>query len=277
MLNVKVHSKFEEIVKKTEPFLLSYPGNWPAFNFSPFGVEIPKENRFSCIKQGHAMFFDLLHALDGLAFGPMGMPMDKWVFFDCGEMPGGIFGLGVRASALNDSALAEYKIDKNYKGLIPVSMYVSIPMVVKDVWFGHNLSSANRVLKDKMPGLGLLTKALALKAFNIKTMLGATQWDSKALEIHLQLADMEIESSYTPAHSFKNTMTYKSIYSDEIIISALSGNKRDATKYDFLYPSEDENFSIKVQDRIESGERFKIVGRPINENGKIVYPIKAII
>jgi hypothetical protein len=155
-------------------------------------------------------------------------------------------------------------------------MYVSIPMAVKNLWFGHNLSSANRVLTNKLPGLGLLTKALALKAFNIETMLGATQWDSKALQIHLQLADMGIESSYTPAHSFKNTMTYRSIYKDENIISALSGEKRVAKEYDFLYPPNDEMFSIDIQNRIEKGERFIIVGRPIEKDGEDHIPIKVL-
>ena len=135
----------------------------------------------------------------------------EWVFYDCGEMPGGVVGLGVRAKDLGEEALKEYKIDADYEGLVPISMYIAIPMANGE-WFGHNLSSANRVLKEAMPGLGLVTKALALQVFQIPTMLGATQWDSKALEIHLQLSDMELLSTYTPAHSYKNTMTYKSHY-----------------------------------------------------------------
>jgi hypothetical protein len=201
--------------------------------------------------------------------------MDKWVFFDCGEMPGGIFGFGLKAKELNEVARKEYKVDLDYPGIIPISMYIAIPMVGGKMWFGHNLSSANRVLDGNFSGLGLLTKAIGLKVFKINTMLGATQWDSKALHIHLQLDDVHLESAYTPAHTFKNTMTYRSEYSDEKILRALSGVPREAVEWDFLHPSDNDQASMKLQERItENGEKFSIVGRPVIRDGKVWLPMK---
>ncbi len=271
-----IASKYKVILKQTQCYLLSFPGNLEHYDLTPFGKDISKENQLSCISAKNERFYDLLHSLDAVAFGPMGMPMEKWVFYDCGEMPGGIFGFSVTADKLTDEGLKEYDVTPDFKGIIPISMYVSIPMATKGHWFGHNLSSANRVLKDKLPGLGLLTKAYALKAFNINNMYGATQWDSKALHIHLQLADMEIISAYTPAHTFKNTMTYKSYYDDQSLIERLNGIKRESKNYDFLYPSDDVEYSKNFQKKIEDGERYIITGRPMMENKRTVYPVKKI-
>ncbi len=268
-----ISPKYKDILSRTEPYILSFPGNWERFDLSPWGLEIPKQNLFSCVSAKNADFFNLLHRLDGIAFGPKGMPMEKWVFYDCGEMPGGIAGFGVRAESLSDSALNEFKVDRHYKGLIPISMYVSIPMATPGAWFGHNLSSANRVLNPQLPGMGLFTKVLACKVFNIETFFGATQWDSQALHIHLQMANMKIISSYTPAHTFNNTLTYASTYDNDVYLNSLSGQSRKAEKWDFLYPSDDESFSIQIQERIENGEKFEIVGRPVMENNKPFYPV----
>jgi len=270
-----IAQKYKDIIEKAEPYILSYPGNFKHYNMNPWGIKVAEQNQLSCISQKNETFFELLHRLDGIAFGPMGMPMEKWVFFDCGEMPGGIVGFGVDTKNICQSGLKEFNVDRYYKGIIPISMYISIPMANGN-WFGHNLSSANRVLTNKLPGLGLFTKVLALKILNINTMLGATQWDSKALNIHLQIADMEIESAYTPAHTFKNSMTYKSVYNDDNLITSLSGKTRNANSYDFLYPADDENYSKEIQDRIENGERFQIVGRPIVENNKTFYPVNTL-
>jgi hypothetical protein len=157
------------------------------------------------------------------------MPMDKWVFFDCGEMPGGVCGLGVDASELPADVKTLYKIGPDCNDFIPISMYIAIPMAAPNTWFGHNLSSANTVLGGAFQGLGLLTKVLALKVFNIKLIYGATQWDSKSLNIHLQISDMEMMSSYTPAHSCNKTITYKSYYNDEILFNSLRTAKASIT------------------------------------------------
>ncbi|MBF0366740.1 MAG: hypothetical protein HQK50_14295, partial [Oligoflexia bacterium] len=224
----RIAPKFQAILERTKPYILTFPGNLSQYNLSPWGLSINQEHIFSCIDSRRARFFDLLQSLDQLAFGPVGMPMDKWVFFDCGEMPGGICGLGVQASELPNDVKKLYKLEKNATDFVPISMYISIPMAAPGAWFGHNLSSANTVLGGNYQGLGLLTKVLALKVFNIKLMYGATQWDSKSLNIHLQISDMEMMSAYTPAHSFNKTITYKSIYNDKILIDSLSGKTKDS-------------------------------------------------
>ncbi|MBL6992133.1 MAG: hypothetical protein ISR65_20280 [Bacteriovoracaceae bacterium] len=272
-----IDSKYKSLLDRFEPYVLSYPDNFSMFNMMPFGVEIPEENRLSCIDSKNAIFFNALQSLDKLTFGPVGMAMDKWIFFDCGEMPGGIFGLGIRPDKLDEDALWRYDLkDTKYTGLIPISMFIAIPMAKDKAWFGHNLCSANRFLGDKIPlsGLALLTKVLGVKTYKIEEMFGATQWNSGALNIHLQMADMEIVSSFTPAHSFNETITYRSRYLDEFLLKSLSGEKRVANSWDRLIISNDRDAIRELQYEIEDGKKFKIIGRPMMIDGETCIPIK---
>ncbi|MEI8348499.1 MAG: hypothetical protein WCG27_13605 [Pseudomonadota bacterium] len=274
----KIAAKYQKILAVTQPFLLTFKGNLKQYDLKPFGLKIPKENILSCIDPHNALFYDLLQKLDSLSFGPKGMPMDKWVFFDCSEMPGGVFGFAYKAEDLSEEVLQLYGVNRSYKGLIPVSQYIAIPMAAPGAWFGHNLCTTNAVLGEKhaLPGLSLLTKAFGLKVYNIKTLYGATQWDSDALNIHLQLSDMEIMSAYTPAHSFPFTMCYRSKYSDKSLLSALAGESRTAPKHDLLIQGKDEAAILNLQKRIEKGEKFKIPGRPVYKDKIIYVPLKKI-
>ncbi len=273
----KTHPKYHRILEMTEPYLLTYPGNLDHMQLKPFGLEIPGANLISCIDSTRRDFFNALQMLDKLSFGPVGMPMEKWVFFDCGEMVGAIFGLAVRGDRLDPETLEAYGLSVDYTGLVPVSMYIAIPMAKPGAWLGHNLCSANSFLSEhyNFSGLALLTKALGVKVMNMHEAFGATQWESGSLNIHLQLANMEVHSAYTPAHSFEKTMTYRSFYTDENLLAALSGVPRAAKDFDFLVDVSDDAFYKEMQKKIESAsERYTIVGRPLREEGKTLLPLK---
>lgn len=271
-------TRYQNIIEQTFPYLLTFPGNVSAFNLAPWDIEIPQENIYSCIDSKRATFFQHLQTLDQLSFGPVGMPMERWVFFDCGEMPGAVFGFALKSTEVPQEVLDMYRAEPVEGELIPISMYIAIPMAEKGSWFGHNLSSVGKLLKDHydFEGLGIFTKAMALKVYNIRKLYGATQWNSSSLNIHLQLADMELWSAYTPAHSFAQTMTYLSHYNDEVLQRALNGTPRIASHHDFLIESEDEAKMIGLQAAIEKGERYKINGRPIKKEGKSYLPITHI-
>ncbi len=271
--------KYRQILKDTEPYLLTFPGNLPEYELKPLGLHIPKSNVLSCIDPANQLFFDSLQTLDRLSFGPVGMPMEKWVFYDCGEMPGGIFGFAIHANNLHPAVLNQYGYDYSYKGLVPVSMYIAIPMAAKGCWFGHNLCSANSFLGEKydFSGLALATKAFGVRTLGITDCYGATQWESGALNIHTQLSDMEIISAYTPAHSFSKTMTYKSNYTKEGLLNAMSGNVRRAVEYDLLVDVTDDCFFMDLQDKIEKGERYSVMGRPHYDEGRMFLPIKKVV
>ncbi len=278
----QVDKKYQDIIDKAELYCLSFPGNFSNFNFGPWNLKIKNDNQLSCIDSRNSIFFDLLQNLDKHSFGQVGMPMEKWVFFDCGEMVGGVVGFAVRSGDLDEITLEKYGLGKNnnYDGLIPISMYIAIPMAESGSWFGHNLCSFNSFVPTdkKLPGLAILTKALGIKVLNINRAYGATQWDSGSLNIHTQLAEMNVLSAITPAHSFIKTMTYQSDYSDAKLLDALAGKRASSCcEYDFLLEVSDVKKLKEMQHGIENRALFyRVVGRPQYEKSKTFIPIKIV-
>lgn len=271
----QIDSRYQLILDELEPYLFCNPESFSHFNSDVWGLDIPKENYISCLDSTQKNFFLNLQALDAFSFGPVGMPMERWVFFDCGEMPGAIFGFGLKAKHLPEDVRKNYKEIANGEEFLPLSMYIAIPMV-GGAWFGHNLCSANSVLKShkEYKGLAVLTKALGSLVFGIEGHYGATQWDSGSLNIHLQLSQMELRSAFTPAHSFDETITYFAKYGEQKILKALSGKQRLCEDYEFLVESKDRQAMISLQQEIEQGANYIICGRPIYKDGKSYLPIK---
>ena len=211
------------------------------------------------------VFLDLLQRMDALTFGPEGMPMARWVFYDGSELPGGIFGFGLAVSEVDDSIKAHFDIPQSYDGLLPFSMYIAIPTPEKKTWFGHNLASLNPVFPELgFKGLGTVTKALGLKTYGCTTQVGATQWDSEALFIHTRFGPLELETAYTPAHSEHETLTYVVECTQKRLMAALGDPScvLERPEPDFWINSAKPEQMKDLQLRIEAGERFCITGKP---------------
>ena len=253
-----------ELLNELVPYLVATPFNLPHLDQRPFGVTAPVI--IDPLRMESETFLMLLHRLDGLTFGPEGMPMPRWVFFDCSEMPGAIYGLARRARDLWPRARELFKPPEGYDGLVPVSMYVAIPMHRQGMWFGHNLSSLAPVLEREgvtdlnLRGLGSLTKGLALKAFGVKQFWGATQWMPKALHVLVMFGPLDLSSAYTPARSDHEPLTYGFHVTDEKLRASMGDSSvhLDRPAPDFWLDGRDVAGMIALQDRIEAGERFVI-------------------
>lgn len=271
------------------PYLVATPGNLPHLNLAPFGLPVAPEHIIDPFKLQSAIFLDLLHKLDGLTFGPEGMPMPKWVFYDCSEVPGAIYGLARPARTLWPKVRELFGVPADYDGLVPVSMYVAIPMHRPGVWFGHNLSSLAPVFRRlqllpdlDLAGLGSLTKGLALECFGVHEFWGATQWLSKALFIHVKFGPLALQTAWTPAHSEHETLTY----GFAVTPAKLRASMGDPTvtlprpPVDFWLDGRDTSAMIALQDRLEAGEAFCIPQAPRHtrqEDGEVevLVPISA--
>jgi len=261
--------KGERLVDELVPYVVATPGNLRCLDLAPFGwpvAEVIDPTRLDA-----AVFLDLLHRLDGLTFGPEGMPMPKWVFYDCSELPGAIYGLARPASSLWPKVRDLFAVPADHGGLVPVSMYVAIPMPRRGVWFGHNLSSLAPVFRrlDLVPefdlaGLGALTKGLALKCFRVERFWGATQWASKALYIHAKFGPLELQTAYTPAHSDHETLTYGFAVDDRALRASMGdpGVLFDRPAPTTWIDARDRDAMIALQDRIEAGATVCIPGPP---------------
>lgn len=258
-----LRTKNDAILETYTPFLLATPENTARYDLSPFGVVIGQAERLSPFHQGNETFFHLLQKLDQMTFGPEGMPMPLWIFYDCSELTGGIFGFGRYASELDRLTLDKFGVPADYDGLVPFSMYIAIPMARAGAWLGHNLASLNSVFPHlKLGGLGRITKAIALKVFGVQRFYGVTQWLSKALHIHIKFGPLEVLTAYTPAHSTAESLTYAFDVTEQCLRHAC-GDPDVSLPYpapDFWVRADDVVAMIQLQQRIEGGERFALVG-----------------
>ena len=257
-----------KLLDELVPYLVATPFNLPLLDPAPFGIA--KAEVIDPLRLESETFLTLLHRLDGLTFGPEGMPMPRWVFFDCSEMPGAIYGLARSAKTLWPRARALFKVPDGYDGLVPVSMYVAIPMHRRGMWFGHNLSSLAPVFaREKatdvdLRGLGSLTKGLALQSFGVQEFWGATQWLSKALYIHAKFGPLDLQTAYTPAHSEHETLTYGFRVTPESLRASMGDPTVQLRRPEpeFWIDGHDVAAMVALQDRIEAGERFVIPSAP---------------
>lgn len=267
------------LLEQLVPFVVATPDNLPALDLAPFGVT--PAVHIDPLRVGSQRFLDLLHRLDGLTFGPEGMPMPRWVFYDCSELPGAIYGFARPARTLWPAARSLFRVADDEDGLVPLSMYIAIPMAHRGVWFGHNLASSAPALRTAgltevdLTGLGSLTKGLALQAFGVEHFWGATQWDSDALYIHSKFGALRLATAWTPAHSEPATLTYGFDVDTDRLRASMGDPSvtlpRPATE--FWVRAGDHEAMIALQDRIEAGERFVVTGAPRRVDGVQEVPI----
>jgi len=200
--------KYHNLISNLKPFVVTYSAQTQFETPKEiWGIKLTKEFIIDSLDEHSSSFFDKILKLDQLSFGNQGMSMPKWVVFDCAMMPGFIVGFSISSNLLDEKDREMLGIGDNE--YFPVSMYMAIPTKNSGTWFGHNLSSLNKILHYPLNGLGLLTKAYALKLFEVKSLQGATQWDSKALFIHKKFGDLKILSKKVPLHTKENTLCYE--------------------------------------------------------------------
>jgi hypothetical protein len=255
----------ERLLGELELFLVATEENLRFFELHPFDVALREENRFDPLRLASHEFLELLCRLDEATFGPQGMPMPRWIFLDGGELTGGIVGLGRRAPELGRDVRELIRPADGYAGLVPLSMYIAIPSVERATWVGHNLASiAGRLSGGELRGLGRLTKSLALKLFRAETQVGASQWDSIALHVHTKLGPLEAITAWTPAHSKPWTLTYRARI-DDASLRHLAGDPRgavEAQEPELWLRSDDFDAMQELQERLELGQRLRVVGPP---------------
>lgn len=155
-------------------------------------------------------FGDQIMKMETMAFGPSGMPMPRWVFYDCAVMPGFVAGFAHRTETLPTEVKKILTVDESNEWT-PISLFIIIPSMGEGEWVAHNLSSTNALIpkEHRLYGLGFLTKAFGMWQANIPRCCGMTQWQSPAVRLHSHYGPFEILTSYTPLHSYARTLTYR--------------------------------------------------------------------
>lgn len=195
---------------------ISQPGDFhnqeTAGHFDWFPHEVLYKNP---MHMDQVEFANRILTLEAKAFGPTGMEMPRWVFYDCAIVPGFVAGFAHRTSALPSALRAALNISEgpvSEDDWTPLSLFIIIPTMSSDgEWVAHNLCSVNSILPkaEQYFGIGFLSKAFGLWYANVRTCCGITQWASPAVRLHSHYGDFEVLTSYTPVHSFARTLTYR--------------------------------------------------------------------
>jgi len=272
-----IRTSNDGLFQRFKTFAVATPSNATMLEMAPFGV--PIDVIVDPLRVDSAPFLDRLHRLDVICFGPEGMPMDKWVAFDCAQLPGFSYGFGLPADELDPRERDAFDLDEDAEGLVPFSIYISIPMFEDGAWFGHNLSSLNRAFPwRKTHHLASITKAMALEAFRAKHFVGATQWTSNALHIHTRFGPLDLDTAYTPSHSTAETLTYAFDVTRDNLRAAMGDPAVTLPRppVDFELDALDVDGMKRLQRAIENGERFQLVDRPRRIEGRIVHGIARV-
>lgn len=267
------------VVQELTPYVVVRNAGRVPLDFSPFGLKVARENRIDPTRMDSEGFLAVLQHLDGRTFGPEGMPMDRWVFYDCCYMPGAIFGFGRPADTMSDNARDVLGVPDDYTGLVPYSMYIAIPMASRGAWMGHNLASIGPMLPDeRLQGLGTLTKSVALRCFGTERFFGATQWSSRALWVHVKFGPLAIHTAYTPAHSEAETITYGFQVTDDALLSAAGSHAStiERPEPDLWITAGDADAMKALQTRIEAGEKFVLPSAPVRDETSMRVPVAKI-
>lgn len=267
------------LLERLEPFVVAPSWRHEALDMHPLGTRVAPADRYDPLTIGAARFLDRLVRLDRLAFGPEGMPMPEWLFVDGSALPGVIAGLGMRAGEIPDATLARLGFDARSHELVPLAMYIAVPVRPPAVWYGHNLASLNRQAPELgLAGLGGVTKALGLRVMRCAEQIGATQWASPALHVHTRFGPLELLTAWTPAHGNPATLTYRLRVTEEGIANVLEGRPPQPARGDLLWISPAISSTvIGLETRLERGDRYAIVGAPERDaDGRSWVPLACI-
>ncbi len=290
---------YAPIIDTCEPFVIAHRGFSPSLPREVLGVPIDEANVIDPQRREHAAFLGLLRHLDELCFGPNGMPMPSWVFYDCAVMPGGFFGFGIRADRLEPWCRDALRVPADYDGLVPVSQLIAIPMLAgfatapgqvggaggpasapkpdaPHTWLMYSMESINQVSPGFAPaGLLKLTLALGLRLFPIRTLYGTTQWRSHKLSTYVDLGPVELVTAYTPAHSLPRTLSFRIDVEQlhlETLLVAPRVHPSAAPPNAWLNP-DDVDALTALQRDLEGGERVLLVGRPQYYGAQVRIPL----
>jgi len=198
--------------------------------------------------------------IESQAFGAKNMEMPRWVFFDCGVVPGFVAGFAIRTKALDKRVRDQLLLEDDHEWT-PLSLFIIIPTMGPGEWVAHNLCSINALVpkEDRMYGLGFLSKAFGLWYANVKTCVGFTQWGNAAIKLHSYYGSFQVLTAFTPLHSYPRTLTYRVQTDPTMWPHFLS--KTEIKKFSQSYKhsgrsvSPEDNLSLKgLQRALEDGE-----------------------
>jgi len=262
---------YETILRDYRPYVIATTGLLGRLNMSPLGLSVAPEDRFDPLRRSSETLLGLLERLDGLTYGPLGMTMPRWAFYDCAELPGLITGLGRSASSLPPRLREALHVRPGYDGIVPMSMSLAVPMLEEHHWLGYSICSLNEVSPGASPrGMRALTIGFTLDMLDARKITGTTQWCSPKLHVHALFAPLTVLTAWLPAHTEPATCTFRFDAGEERIARALTGGIAES-EGELLDVSE-VSVLQDLQREIEAGHSVRIVGLPREAGARLDVP-----
>jgi len=206
---------------------------------------------FDPLRVASRAFLDELERIDEVTFGPTGLRMPRWAFYDCAELPGTILGFGGSRAALPQTLLGP----SEESDFVPVSMCMATPMVTPGEWLVYSLSSL--LERDDPAGAAELeaeTLALALELLEPASVHGTMQWESANVAVFAEFAPISIRATWVPAHTHAATLVLR------LDAAERRAHPRGELPDGFSVDPRDHARLAELQKRIEAGERLELVG-----------------
>ncbi|MGM0578569.1 MAG: hypothetical protein ACQEXJ_22785 [Myxococcota bacterium] len=252
---------YRRILDTCEPFLIARPSVRADLDRAPFGVAIRDSHIFDPQHMAERVFVNLVRHLDELAYGPVGLSMPAWVFYDCAVMPGAVFGFARRAHDLPRWVLRTLKVPEGYDGLVPMSVFICIPTVHGRDALVYTLCSTNQVASGSAPeGLWRLTLAAGTRALGVDSMLATAQWRSPQLGLYAGLGPLELLTAWTPAHDNPATCTFRVATTPDAQERLLRGDLVGLEGIHRYIDADDFEAMRGLQAEIEAGLDVAVVG-----------------
>ncbi|MCC6619938.1 MAG: hypothetical protein IT385_01705 [Deltaproteobacteria bacterium] len=266
---------YERILTTCEPWLVCRPSARAGLELAPLGVPIPGANLIDPQRVADGPFLHLVQALDRMTYGPVGLEMPSWVFYDCAVMPGALFGFARRASELAPWVRTSSKLPPHHDGLVPLSIIAAIPMAHRRAELVYTLCSINQVAPGAAPdGLWRLTLAMGAAALGIRTMVATAQWRSAQLGLYAGLGPLRLQTAWTPAHDIAETATFTVDAGPEAQRRLLAGELPAPGVATRHLDADDREEMRALQGEIEAGTPVWIVGPPEVRGARTRIPLQ---
>lgn len=270
-------ASYRPLLDACRPYVLATSQIAGGLDLAPFGVRVPEEMQFDPQRRANATFLRMTARLDEMTFGPMGMPMPNWVFYDCAVMPGAVFGLARSASELEPWVRLALDVPKDYNGPVPMSMFIAIPLLDEGAWLLYTLCDVNDIAPGAAPGgIAELTMVLGIKAFQMRQLYGTTQWRGRKLRAASRLGPLEVVTAWTPAHSLVKTLTFRTLVTDDNLRALLVGGSQHPASPLATHILDVDNVEMlrHIQGEVEDDVRWLIVGSPTRTGAYWQVPMR---
>ncbi|MFH1174757.1 MAG: hypothetical protein V1725_06500 [archaeon] len=246
-------------------YIAGNTANMAAYDLSPFGTPL---HVIDVLDKKQQPFLNLLHQLDGIAYGDKHLAMPRWVMLDCGLLPSAFVGVAYPAEQLPSVVLEKFSLPHNYTGLVPISTFCALPTphyAEKGSMVAHTLASV-------IPGMGFPTKLLGLLTYKAKHITGITQYTNTAVRLHAKIAPLQLVNAQFLLHTAEHTFIYQSIVDEQLLKERLHGvplNTEEIAPNRAFYPADTRAWQA-IQENIEEGFRYYILGQEVMNGQRMI-------